>query len=263
MKLDRLVASTCLSITAMAAGQSINVDIGEPGTGPDATYAAAGWAGHWNSIQAPHNSTTFNLIAIDGTTTDVSVWQFGGTSTLAFDDPATTGDDAKLLEDYLVTYTVPLETCLFFHDLDPGTYEVTIYAWTPGQPDVLSYTSCDEAPGVPHYTVGGAWPGGHAEGITYSRHTALVTGTGLLRVHSGIAPGADPVLGAAFSGIQIRIIEDCPADVDGSGAVDFGDLLDVLSTWGLCPGCPTDLDGDAIVGFSDLLIVLSSWGSCE
>ncbi|NNF43190.1 MAG: right-handed parallel beta-helix repeat-containing protein [Phycisphaerales bacterium] len=54
----------------------------------------------------------------------------------------------------------------------------------------------------------------------------------------------------------------CVGDTDGSGAVDFTDLLTVLSAWGPCPGCPADLDGDDTVGFTDLLVVLSAWGPC-
>ena len=54
----------------------------------------------------------------------------------------------------------------------------------------------------------------------------------------------------------------CPADIDGSFAVGFTDLLAVLADWGPCPGCPTDVDADGTVGFSDLLTVLASWGAC-
>jgi hypothetical protein len=58
----------------------------------------------------------------------------------------------------------------------------------------------------------------------------------------------------------------CPGDVDGSGAVSFDDLLDVLSAWGTYEPCPpvapADIDGDCEVGFEDLLVVLSTWGPC-
>lgn len=55
----------------------------------------------------------------------------------------------------------------------------------------------------------------------------------------------------------------CPADFDGSGAVDFADILAVLSSFGPCEGdCPTDLDGSGEVEFSDLLSVLSAFGPC-
>jgi len=54
---------------------------------------------------------------------------------------------------------------------------------------------------------------------------------------------------------------DCPADLDESGAVDFGDILAVLSAWG-CTDCPEDLDESGVVDFADLLVVLASWGPC-
>ena len=57
----------------------------------------------------------------------------------------------------------------------------------------------------------------------------------------------------------------CLGDLDASGAVDFDDVLQVLSDWGsLCPPYkPADLDKDCQVGFSDLLIVLAAWGPCK
>ncbi len=61
---------------------------------------------------------------------------------------------------------------------------------------------------------------------------------------------------AAVAGAQ------CPADLDDSGAVDFGDILAILSAWGNAGG-PEDLDGSGFVDFGDLLIVLAAWGPCE
>ncbi len=59
-----------------------------------------------------------------------------------------------------------------------------------------------------------------------------------------------------------RIRGECPADLDDSGDVGFGDILAILSAWGN-KGGPEDLDGSGVVDFGDLLIVLSSWGPCE
>jgi hypothetical protein len=55
---------------------------------------------------------------------------------------------------------------------------------------------------------------------------------------------------------------DCPGDIDGDGAVSFGDLLGLLSSWGECDACAADLDGDGMVAFGDLLLVLGGWGPC-
>ncbi len=58
--------------------------------------------------------------------------------------------------------------------------------------------------------------------------------------------------------------DPCPADLDGSGSVDFGDILAVLAAWGPCPPqfCPRDLDASGAVDFADLLVILGAWGPC-
>ena len=58
----------------------------------------------------------------------------------------------------------------------------------------------------------------------------------------------------------------CPYDLDDDGQVGFNDLLQVLASWGSCPGggapCPYDFDESGDVGFTDVLEILSNWGSC-
>ena len=59
----------------------------------------------------------------------------------------------------------------------------------------------------------------------------------------------------------------CPADIDGSGAVNFADLTALLGGWGPCAPepapCPVDIDHNGIAGFSDLSLLLGTWGPCE
>jgi subtilisin family serine protease len=55
---------------------------------------------------------------------------------------------------------------------------------------------------------------------------------------------------------------ECLADVDGSGAVDVADLVDLLAAWGTCPDCPEDLDGNGAVDVADLVALLAGWGPC-
>jgi len=81
------------------------------------------------------------------------------------------------------------------------------------------------------------------------------------------APGFDIEFGNGRIDVGATIAavvpdESCVADLDGSGGVDFSDLLSLLSTWGPCPGCPEDIDGDGAVGFTDLVTLLSYWGPC-
>lgn len=55
----------------------------------------------------------------------------------------------------------------------------------------------------------------------------------------------------------------CPADIDGSGEVDFDDLVAILAAWGPCPGgCSADINNDESVDFDDLVSLLADWGVC-
>ncbi|MCP3904488.1 MAG: right-handed parallel beta-helix repeat-containing protein [Planctomycetes bacterium] len=56
----------------------------------------------------------------------------------------------------------------------------------------------------------------------------------------------------------------CPADLDGSGDVGFGDILAIIGAWGPCaPGpCEQDLSGNRQVDFADILAVIAAWGPC-
>jgi hypothetical protein len=63
-----------------------------------------------------------------------------------------------------------------------------------------------------------------------------------------------------FAAAQVSF---CTADVDGDGSVGITDMLQVLGTWGLCPGCPSDVDGDGSVGINDFLELLAQWGPCS
>ncbi len=54
----------------------------------------------------------------------------------------------------------------------------------------------------------------------------------------------------------------CVGDIDGSGAVDAGDLATMLNAWGACAGCASDLDGNGSVDAADLALVLNAWGAC-
>ena len=72
---------------------------------------------------------------------------------------------------------------------------------------------------------------------------------------------------AGVDAVQIRLAScddaSCPADFDGSGAVDTDDLLSLLAAWGPCGDCPEDLDDSGAVDTDDLLGLLAAWGLCE
>ena len=54
----------------------------------------------------------------------------------------------------------------------------------------------------------------------------------------------------------------CPADVNGNGAIEVSDVLEVLSEFGCDVGCSStvDLDNDNSITVADVLIVLSAFG---
>ena len=54
--------------------------------------------------------------------------------------------------------------------------------------------------------------------------------------------------------------DPCPADIDGNGLVNAGDLGKLLSEWGN-PCCGSDIDGDGQVGAADMSAILSDWGA--
>ncbi len=218
-KIVALVAAICFA--APLAGQSLNVDFGDPENGPPATYAAAGLAGVWNSFPALHTDVETDLLGLDGVPTTVSLRQLGGMENLLDPDPAITGDDATLMDDFVVTYNAVLESCIFFTGLQPGLYEVLIYARMP-DPSVFSYTDVDQEPGNPHSVVGGEWSGHHQRLVSFSYHLVKVESDGILNLHSGIVPQADPQLGAALNGLQL-----IRADFFGD-AFESGDT----SAWG-------------------------------
>ena len=186
-----------MGLAAPASGQTaINVSFGHTSGAPSATYAAAGGAGMWNAVTGVAGSD-YDLVDADGTSTGVKVSQSPTTTMITTGDPTVTGDDGALLNTGLLT--TGAETCLSFSHVDPGTYEVLIYAWTPNAPSVLSRTRQDEAPTT--IDIGGAWPGAQTEGVTYARYMVTVASDGVLPAHSGLAPGQPS---AALNGVQIR-----------------------------------------------------------
>ena len=69
------------------------------------------------------------------------------------------------------------------------------------------------------------------------------------------------VVAAVAGAPRTAVAGTCFGDIDGSGAVDFGDILAVLTAWGN-EGGPEDLDDSGFVDFGDLLLVLAAWGPC-
>ena len=97
------------------------------------------------------------------------------------------------------------------------------------------------------------WHGGEAEA---SRNAVLgMTSTEREQLLAYVAyPFDDPIFAVDDTPV-------CPEDLDGSGRVDAGDLLQLIAQWG--GDGAADIDGNGTVGVDDLLRVLRRWGrSC-
>ena len=242
--------------SACAGAQSINIDFGAPGQGPSSSYAAAGRAGVWNVIGVMPFSQRFDLVGLAGQPVAARVYNIGGTAMLTHDNPATTGDDARLLDDMFIAFNNPLDLCLFFENLVNGDYEVILYGVTPNNAAHQNRMHVDFA--TPNAVwVGGAWTGAHAEGVTYSRHFVTIT-DGRINPHSG---EWNTNVQSGINGVQLLYLGPCPGDTNGDHVIDFTDLGAVLSDFGHAgAGLPGDLNGDGVVDFTDLGLVLGGFG---
>ncbi|MCA9283997.1 MAG: hypothetical protein KDA22_02190 [Phycisphaerales bacterium] len=85
-----------------------------------------------------------------------------------------------------------------------------------------------------------------------------------LEVAQAISTDGRVIIGHGFfSGAWIATLPgpDCPADLDGDGAVDGADLGELLSQWGGAGSA--DLDGSGTVDGADLGVLLAAWGACS
>lgn len=77
----------------------------------------------------------------------------------------------------------------------------------------------------------------------------VLGGDGLDANHDGVTDCCEAPTGC----------DPCPADFNGDGAVNGGDIGYLLAFWGLSAA---DLDGDSVVTGADLGILLAAWGPC-
>ena len=239
--------------------QSINISFGVSPIGPGGDYGAAAQVGYWNQITGTQGDN-YALKDLNGDPTGVTILNFGGTDTIFQNHPELTGGDERLLEEFLVTYTPPLETCLFINGLEPGMYRVITYAWLPQSPEIDSLVRVDFA-GQGPTMVGGEWPGGFEEGITHAIHTVEVGVDGFLGSHSGIPSGGTPI--AALNGMQIEKLPGVSfvrGDGNGDGGIDIGDpifLLAVLFSEGGPVFCDdaVDANDDGSVDIADSIYI--------
>lgn len=201
---------------ATLAAQSLNIDFGTAGTAPASTYDAAGSPGHWNRVGVVEPWARVPMVNIDGGSTGVELYMFGGTQLLDVDVAGTTGDDAALIDDMLIGFNDPVDVCIWVDGLVNDSYEVLIYALTPGNPALASRTRVDFETTTPQQ-VGGEWPGTHLQAITFGRHTVTIT-NGRIGLHAGLYNG---YIQSGINGIQIRPLSSSTApDLHGGRILD-------------------------------------------
>lgn len=239
-----VACAAVLSVTAPAAAQPFNVDIGDPGSPagvPTSAYrAAAAQPGTWNAV--PAGSVGFPLVDLAGGTTLVTLTNVGGGADFAFNNAGTTGDDQALMDDLQDVGGVGGTTMWTFNGLANGAYDVYTYAWAPDDPTFVAEVIVAGSPDPPQL-VGGVWPGGHVLGVTYAVHQVTVgAGTIIVTVNTNSGFGS-------VNGIQL-VTATCDWDLDNDGNVGVGDLLILLANW----SNPYDV--------ADLLRMLATWGPC-
>lgn len=166
------------------------------------------------------------------------------------------GSDGSFIDDFLGFFVSHPRTLLFGPD---GNMLVA----NQGASRVLEFDG--DGVFVRILVSGIASPTGMALDSAGFLYVASLTNDAVYRYDAGTGALVDVVVEAGEGGLSlptyVLLLEACPADVNGSGAVDFVDLLAILGAWGSAGG-PEDVDGSGTVGFGDVLAVLGSWGPC-
>lgn len=163
----RILCIVAALAAAPAWGQNINIDVGNFYGTPTAGYgAAAAQPGIWTTVNGGL-ATAQALSDINGVPT-TATFQISLGGDFSFDNALTTGDDQALMDDGV---DPGASNTITIAHLSAGTYTVYTYAWAP---DSATYITAVNVNATGAQNVGGAWPGTHTLGITYSRHNTIV-----------------------------------------------------------------------------------------
>jgi hypothetical protein len=199
---QRFLASIVLIGTAVPlCAQSFNLDVeaaGSPFGVPSSAYGgAAGSAGVWMPITGP---STSNLIAIDGSTTSVSLTYTVDTPYFeAINVAGTSGDDEALLDDCLRA----IDTVWKFDGLVPGHYRVYSEALSTHSLN-WEYTRVSGSLQQSNVWLYAGWTGAYAHTYSYTVQDVFVTSGTLFLHHFPEEPLHDD---AATSGIQLVLVD--------------------------------------------------------
>lgn len=192
----------CLLLTAPAAAQGFNVDVGQNlilWPTPSSSYgAASGQAGHWADFDPGALSAT--LEDLTGASTTVTLTTNVSSSVNLFPSVIPSGDDQALLEDFQFSGGLGEVVTFRFEGLDPGNYQVFTYAADPsGSADTTEVSVVGSSSAAQN--VQGPWTGAHVLGTSYARHSVDAS-SGVIEIElRGINPF--PNDRTACNGIQI------------------------------------------------------------
>jgi subtilisin family serine protease len=147
-------------------------------------------------------------------------------------------------------------------DGDEVTFQIQVFE-TPIDGAFAQFLYQDVDFEEPDYNNGASASTGYQEtgsdGDQWSFNEPVITADSILSVVSLGEPFSQDANG---NGIPDECEgQPCTGDLDGSGAINVGDLLMVLDAWG-DPGGDADLNEDGIVNVLDLLLLLDNWGPC-
>ena len=143
-------------------------------------------------------------------------------------------------------------------EVAPGADTVRFNAWSDSGMSVTFRVGSSSADGFERSTTVQLDPTPQLVEIdlTGIDYTDVSTGFGIVASNQG---GTRDV---SVSGIEwVRSEPSCPADINGSGAVDSADLGLLIAAWGT-PNAGADLNGDGSVDSADLGLLIADWGSC-
>ncbi|MFM7807352.1 MAG: hypothetical protein ACKPEA_05410, partial [Planctomycetota bacterium] len=144
--------------------------------------------------------------------------------------------------------------CGWFNDAQSQTFPATKAASTGGNGGVLEGTiDLAQLFGArPDSILLAAVAYGNANGgaLVASQHAPACNGNGSVEANEFVTVRLCELTGTC-----------CPADLDGSGAVEFGDVALLLLQMG-DTGSPADLDGSGSVDNADISLLLLDYGPC-
>ncbi len=240
--------------TTFASAQSFNVDFGSLDTSPPNTYAAVGLAGEWNTFDNMPNFQQFPLLGLDGSPIAANIKNIGFDFIELLSIPGTQGADEALLDDCYTSQNDPVDGCIFLNSVEPGEYQVIMYALTPDDNMLINRLRIDQNTEDPEF-VGGSWSGAHQEGVTYMTQTATVGLDGRLDIHSGLFGGN---IRSVMNGFQVIQVQPCPADLNNDGDLNFFDVSAFLAAFA-AQDPAADFNDDGQYNFFDVSAFLSAF----